>query len=575
MRVNENVRYEPDDRCPSPLAAGVAIQGVMLVLPSTVVIVAVIAGAAGQHESYVEWAVFAALVVGGLTTALHAGRIGRLGTGHLVIAFVSPSYIAVSLLALARGGPELMAGLFVVAALVQFALARWLSSLRVLITPVVTGTVLMLIAATILPIAFDRMDEVPSGAPAGAGVVIAAVTLAVTAGLVLRGVGVWRLWTGLIGMVVGCVAAALVGVYDFGPVIDAPWLGIPVVQLPGLDLTPGADFWALVPVFVIISLMVGIKNIGDGLVIQQVSRRQPRTSDFRMVQGLLNANGAGSFLSAITGIPPMTVASGTSAALANITGVASRRVGYMMGAFLVALAFLPKLVAFLLTIPRPVMGAYLLVLMGMLFVEGMRTVLRDGLDHRKALVVALAFSIGVGMDGRGVFSDLLGGTWGASLDSGMMLGALIALVLTLFIEATGRRRARLEVRMDMSALPEIDGYLTELAAGMGWDAASTDLLRAAGEEALSSLLQPADPQPADDAPPRLVIVARPDHGAVELDYITVYVEDNLEDRLSYLDERSDLPDEREISFRLLRHYATSIRHRKYHGAEIVTVRVEV
>ena len=303
------------------------------------------------------------------------------------------------------------------AALIQFALARWLSSLRVLITPVVTGTVLMLIATTILPVAFDRMDEVPSGAPSGAGVVIATMTLAVTAGLVLRGVGAWRLWTSFIGIAVGCATAALMGSYDFRPVLDAPWLGLPEVHLPGLDLTPGAEFWALVPVFVVVSLMAGIKNIGDGLVIQQVSWRQPGTSDFRMVQGLLNANGAGSLLSAITGIPPMSVASSTTAALANFTGVASRRVGYLVGAFLVAMAFLPKLVAILLTIPRPVMGAYLLVLMGMLFVEGMRTVARDGLDHRKSLVVALAFSIGVGMDGRGVFSDLLGETWAAGLVS--------------------------------------------------------------------------------------------------------------------------------------------------------------
>ena len=575
VRVNENIRYESDDWCPLPLTAGVAIQGVILILPTTVVIVAVIAEAAGQPDSYLEWSVFAALLVGGLTTALQGARIGRLGTGHLVVALVSPSYIAVSLLALSRGGMALLASLLLVAALIQFALAGWLSSLRVLITPVVTGTVLMLIAATILPVAFDRLDEVPSGAPPAAGVVIATVTLAVIAGLVLRGVGILRLWTSLIGIVVGCMTAVLMGSYDFGPVLDAPWLGIPRIQLPGLDLTPGAEFWGLVPAFVIISVVVGIKNIGDGVVIQQVSRRQPRTSDFRMVQGLLNANGAGSLLSAITGIPPMSVGSATTAGLAGFTGVASRRVGYLMGAFLAVFAFLPKLVAFLLTIPRPVMGAYLLVLMGMLFVEGIRTVLRDGLDHRKALVVALAFSIGVGMDGRGVFSDLLGETWGASLDSGMTLGALIALGLTLFIEATGRRPARLEVRLDMSALPEIDRHLTEVATGMGWNAASTDLLRAAGEETLSSLLQPADPQPADDAPARLVIVARPDQGAVELDYITVYVEDNLEDRLSYLDERSDLPDEREISFRLLRHYATSIRHRKYHGAEIVTVRVEV
>lgn len=574
MRVNENIRYEPDDECPLPVTAGVAIQGVMLILPTVVVIVAITALAAGQGDGYLSWAVFAALLVGGGTTALQATRMGRLGTGLTVINCASPSYIAVSLLALSEGGPALLASATIVVALTQFALASWLPSLRGLITPVVSGTVLMLVAATVLPIAFDRMEEVPPAASPATGMVIAAVSLAVTAALALRASGPLRLWTSLIGIVAGCTAAALLGSYDFGPVLDAAWFGIPTMHLPGLDLTPGADFWALVPVFVIISLVVGIKNIGDGVVVQRVSRRKPGATDFRLVQGLLNANGLGVVVSGLAGIPPTTVYSSTSVALSNLTGVASRRVGYLIGAFLGALAFLPKLVAFLLSIPSPVMGAYLLVLMGIQFVEGMRTLLRDGLDHRRALMVALAFSIGVGLDGRGVFSGLVGGTWGASLDSGLTSGALVALLLTFFIEATGRRRARLKVRLDMSALPEIDRYLLELARDLGWTTASSERLRAAGEETLSSLLTPDDEEPSDGTPPRLVIAARPDRGFVEMDYIAVFSEDNVEDRLAYLDERSVLPDEREISFRLLRHYAASVRHRKYHGAEIVTVRVE-
>ena len=50
--------------------------------------------------------------------------------------------------------------------------------------------------------------------------------------------------------------------------------------------------------------------------------------------------------------------------------------------------------------------------------------------------------------------------------------------------------------------------------------------------------------------------------------------ENLEDRLSYLGEPPDIPDSREISFRLLRHYASSVRHQKYHGVDIVTVSVD-
>ncbi|MYF84013.1 MAG: hypothetical protein F4176_07875, partial [Acidimicrobiia bacterium] len=463
--------------------------------------------------------------------------------------------------------------LTMVVAVTQLSLARWLPSLRGLITPVVSGPALMLIAAGIMPIAFDRIDEVASGGSPAAGPVAAAVALGVTAVLALLASGVWRLWTPLIGIAAGSAASALFGSYDFRPVLDASWIGVPSPDLPALDLTPGAEFWALLPVFLIVSLVVGIKNIGDAVVVQQVSRRRPRAADFRLVQGALNVNGLGVLAAGLVGVPPTTIMSAQSSVLVGLTGVAYRRVGYLIGACLAALAFSPKLMAFLLTVPGPVAAAYLLVLMGMLFLEGMRTVLRDGLDYRKGLVVALALSIGMGLEGRTVFSDLLGETWGASLDSGMMSGGLVALLLTLVIEATGRRRTRLEVRLDMSALPDIDNHLNNLAVSLGWNSSSVERLRAAGEETLSSLLQPSDRE-AGDTPPRLVIVARPDNRVLEMDFIVVLSDDNLEDRLAYLDERADEPDEREISFRLLRHYASSVRHRKFHGAEIVTVKVD-
>ena len=56
--------------------------------------------------------------------------------------------------------------------------------------------------------------------------------------------------------------------------------------------------------------------------------------------------------------------------------------------------------------------------------------------------------------------------------------------------------------------------------------------------------------------------------------MAAFEEENLEDRVTYLSEQAESLDESEISFRLLRHYASSVRHRKYHGLDIVTVRVE-
>ncbi|MYB49679.1 MAG: hypothetical protein F4X72_10530 [Dehalococcoidia bacterium] len=552
---------------------GVALQGVMLALANTVLFVTVVVRAGDQNEEYLSWAVFSALAIGGVITALQASRAGRLGAGHVLLTGAGPHFIAVSVLAMTQGGLPLLASLIVVSSLVQFALAQWLPLLRSIITPVVSGTALMLIAATVMAIAIERLREVPEGAPSAAGPAVAVATLAVAVMLAMRASGIWRLWAALIGIVSGCVAAALFGLYDPERVIEANWLYVPdVAAWPGLDLSPGVEFWTLLPAFLIVSLVVGIKMSSDGVVIQRVSRVSPQATDFRLVQGAVNTNGLGTLLAGIAGTLPTIVYTPSVVTLITLTGVAARSVGYAIGAILLVLAFLPKAAAVLLTIPSPVMGAFLLMIMGLLFVEGMRMVVQDGLDHRKALVVGVALSIGVGLESQDILTDLLGETWGASLGNGMTVGILAAILMTLFIELTSPRHTRLETTLDISALPKIDAFLRRLASRIRWNDASTERLRAAGEETLSSLLQSVGDH-EDDSVPRLIIVARPGE-AVELEFLAVFDEENIEDRLAHLSEQAEVPAEHEISFWLLRHYASSVRHRKYHGIDIVTVRVE-
>ncbi len=572
-RLHETIRYEPDEQCPPFVAIGVGAQGVAMVLAPVILIVAVTARAAGQDEQYLSWAVFAALITSGVITALHAAKIGRLGSGHLLVMGVTPNFIAVSVLALEEGGPAMLASLIVLSSLFYLAVAAWLPLLRRIITPAVSGTVLMLIAAMVLPISFDRLKEVPENTPVFAGPCVAAVTLVVATALALRAPGVWRLWSPLIGIVAGCAAAALFGLYDLERLVTAPWVGIPQGGFPGLDLTPTAGFWALLPVFLVVTLVQAIKAIGDGVAIQQVSWRRPRATDFRLIQGTIYANGMGILLSGLAGTPPTSSYSSPTISLINLTGVAARRVGYVIGVILLGLALFPKLTGVFLTIPSPVMGAFLLAAIGMLFVEGVRIVSRAGLDHQKALVVGLGFAVGVGFQHQNILEDLLGSPWDSLLDNGMAIGAATAIALTVFLELTSPRRRRLEVALDISDLPRMDAFLQEAAATMGWDAASTERLRSAGEETLLSLLQPGD-EYSEGKAPRLIIVARPEGRAVELEFLAVFEEQNLEDRLAYLDEQTQTLDEREISFRLLRHFASSVRHQKYHGMDIVTVRVE-
>ena len=384
----------------------------MIVLAPTVLVVAVSVLASGQGERFMSWAVFAALIITGAATALQAARIGRLGGGHLLITGVTPNFIAVSVLALEEGGPALLASLMVVSSLFYLAVAAWLPLLRRIITPVVSGTVLMLIAAMVLPIAFDRLSEVPEEAPAAAGPFAAAVTLFVSTMLMLRAPGTWRPWSLLIGIAAGCAASAPFGLYDLGRLAAASWIGVPDSRFPGLDLGLTAGFWALLPMFLIVVLVQAIKNLSDGMVAQQAARTRARATDFRLVQGSIYANGAGILMSGFAGTPPTSTYSSLTASLIHLTGVAARNVGYAMGGLLVALAFFPKVTAVLLTIPAPVMGGFLLVALGMFFVEGIQTLARAGLDLQKAFVAGLAFSIGLGMQEHNVLEGILGNPWG-------------------------------------------------------------------------------------------------------------------------------------------------------------------
>ena len=390
----------------------------------------------------------------------------------------------------------------------------------------------------------------------------------------LRAPAAWRLWSPVIGIVAGCSVGAFFGLYDVQHVLESPWVGVPLSGWPGVDLTPGVEFSALLPAFIVVTLIGAIETIGEGVAIQRVSLRRPRATDFRVVQGALNSDGVGNLLSGIAETLPNTTYS-TGISLAEVTGIAARRVGVAIGVIFLALAFFPKFTALLVAIPGPVAGAYFIVLLGLLFVQGMRIIVQDGVDYRKATVAGLAFWIGVGFQNQLVFPALLGeGFLAVLLGNGMTSGAIVAIIFMVFMELTSPRRRSLEVALDTDALPMMYEFLRGFASSRGWNAAATDRLVLVGEETLSSLLSEAADDSLEGKERRLVVTARPNGRGAELEFVSAAEGENLEDRLSYLGETPDIPDEREISFRLLRHYASSVRHQKYHGVDIVTVDVD-
>ena len=62
--------------------------------------------------------------------------------------------------------------------------------------------------------------------------------------------------------------------------------------------------------------------------------------------------------------------------------------------------------------------------------------------------------------------------------------------------------------------------------------------------------------------------------SAEVEFVTAYHGENIEDHLAYLAELPPGPDEHAISYRLLLYHASSVQHQKYHGIDVVTVEVD-
>ena len=564
------LRYQPDEGPSAALTLGLGLQLAMLTIAAIILTPTIVMRAAGASEAYLSWAVFATVAICGATTMLQSIRTGRIGSGHVLVMGAAAAFIAVCISAVEAGGPALLATLVVISSLVPLLISVRLALFQRILTATVSGTVIMLVPVTVMPAVFKLLAAVPAGSPTLAAPLSALAVVLVIVGIALRASGALRLWAPVIGVGAGAVVAAGFGLYDAGRVVDAPWVGVPASEWAGFDIEFGPSFWALLPAFLLVAVVSTIRSLTVAVAIQRISWRRPRAVDFRAVQGAITVDGLSNVLSGLAGTTPNT-ATTVGASVTELTGVGARSVGIAAGAVLFAIAFLPKVLALVLAIPGPVMAAYLGVLLATVFVIGMRMAVQDGIDYRKGLIVGFSFWIGVGLQNDLVFPEHVSEFAGGLLRNGVTAGGLTAILMTVFVELTKPRRSRIEAPFDLSVMVKIRAFLVDFAGRNGWDEAMADRLYAACEETLQTFVGEDD----DEARRRrLRLVAFREGGGAVLEFVVASRESNIQDRLALLgDEPGEVSAEQEVSLRLLRRHASSVRHQQFHGTDIVTIRV--
>ena len=365
-----------------------------------------------------------ALFTAGLGTLLF-----QVITRRQVPVFLASSFAFIAPIIAAKGEfglPAVMGG--VVAAGLVYMLLGFAVRLKGpgfidrLLPPVVIAPVIISIGLALSPVAVNMaMGKAGDGSapliPYQTAMLISMPALVTTLLVAVLGKGLFRLVPILAGVAVGYGLSFAFGVVDTSGIAAAPWLAMPNFVTPEFNI--GAILF-MVPV----ALAPAIEHIGGVVAIGSVTG-----NNYVKKPGLhrtLLGDGVATSAAGLFGGPPNTTYAEVTGAV-MLTKNYNPKIMTWAAVFAIALAFIGKFGAGLLSIPVPVMGGILCLLFGSIAVVGLSTLIRHQVDLSEArnliiVSVTLVFGIGGMAIGYGEFTL-----------SGISLCAIIALLLNLLL----------------------------------------------------------------------------------------------------------------------------------------------
>jgi xanthine permease XanP len=421
-----HIIYGLEDRVPPLTALLVGVQHVSAMVVGTITPPLLLSASLGFRPEDTAYFISIALLSSALGAFLQCRRRGPLGSGLLSVTGTSFAFMQPLAQAWQAGGFGLMLGLSCIAAPVQILLSPFIARLRSVFTPLVSGVVVLLIGTTLIPTAFFSL-AVPlrPGAPAWMNPLAGLVVIAVTVVAQATGRAWARIGAVAMGIVSGCIIVGLLGGLRAAPSGGGEWITVPRLLPHGFAFSP-----ALLLPFAFIYLVSALEAIGDMTATSQLSGLPAKGDDhWRRITGGVMADGITSTISALFGgFPSATFAQNNG--VIQLTGVASRRIGYAMSGILAILGLVPAVGRWVTVIPPPVLGALALMLFGLVAVSGLRLIQSSGpLTQREGTIVALSLGVGLGLPTQpALLADLP--VLHTILESGIVAGGLTALLLT-------------------------------------------------------------------------------------------------------------------------------------------------
>ena len=433
--------YGLDARPPLPQTLFAALQHMLAMFVGIITPPLIIANALGLSGEQTRYIVSMSLLMSGIASFIQTRRFGPVGSGLLSVQGTSFNFlgpIIASGLALKQAAlpnEEMLGTLFgtiLVAAISMVIVSRCLHLVRQVITPLVTGIVVLLIGLTLIKVGlismgggFAAMNDGSFGSLENLGL---SLVVMLTIVLLQRSKNPWlRLSAIVIAMLIGYVAAYFLG--RLNPLQSSEtWIALPHPLQYGL----GFNWQFFIPITVIF-VVTALEAIGDMTATSDVSG-EPVDGPVYMarIKGGVLSDGLNSMLAAVVGTFPMSVFAQNNGVI-QLTGVASRYVGFFIAAMLALLGLLPGVAAFIQQIPEPVLGGATVVMFGTIAAAGVRIISREVLDRRALMILAISLAMGLGVAQVPEVLQHLPELLKSVLSFGVATGGITAMLLNLLL----------------------------------------------------------------------------------------------------------------------------------------------
>ena len=390
--------YGLNDRPPLRETLFAALQHLLAIFVAIVTPPLIIAGALELDLETTGFLVSMALFASGVATFVQCKRIGGIGAGLLCIQGTSFSFIGPIITAGLTGGLPVIFGVCMAAASVEMLVSRVLKYMSRIITPLVSGIVVTLIGLSLIKVGVTACG---GGAAAQAdgtfgsfqNVGLAALVLVLIISFNRSSNRYLRMSSIVIGLMVGYVVAWFMGMVDFSSVESYGGFNIPVPFKYGLSFD-----WSAFIALGLIYLITAIEAYGDITANSIISGEPVEGEVFvKRASGGILADGFNSMLAGVFNSFPNSVFAQNNGMI-QLTGVASRYVGYYIAGILVLLGLFPAVGLVFSLIPEPVLGGATLLMFGTVASAGVRIIASQPIDRKATLVIALSFALGFSVE---------------------------------------------------------------------------------------------------------------------------------------------------------------------------------